>query len=460
MTLAFMLVALTTAGLVSLFIRFTNVNRLAQFVIDQQRSNLSSYLVEYYSANNSWDGIADQWQGIRLESQPTYVSTPAAPDSQHYPDINPAPPENRQNNYGLADANGKIIVPVGGNTLVGMDTPADLLKSGIAVEVDGQRVGTILEPNWKPHFNPQEAQFLERTNEALFHGMLVATLVALIMGIFLARTLIRPIQALTCAAQKIAQGQLEQEVKVTSRDEIGQLALAFNTMSHEVARSNQMRRQMTMDIAHDLRTPLTVIAGYIESMRDGILQPTTSRLALIYSEIEHLQNLVSDLRMLSQADAGELPLNPQPIAPRTLLEHAAAPFGHRAEQQNVRLEVDAAETLPEIRVDEARMIQVFGNLISNALRYTSDGGIISLSARADNGNVFLTVHDTGTGIPEQELSRIFDRFYRVDQSRSETGETGLGLAIAKAMVEAHGGTITVDSTCGQYTAFHITFKQA
>jgi len=141
----------------------------------------------------------------------------------------------------------------------------------------------------------------------------VALLVALVMGIFLARTLTHPLQELTRAAQNITQGQLEQQVKVNSKDEIGQLAASFNQMSQEVARVNLLRKRMTADIAHDLRTPLTVIGGYIESMRDGILLPTKDRLSLIYTEIERLQLLVSDLRMLSQVDAGELPLNPQQI---------------------------------------------------------------------------------------------------------------------------------------------------
>ena len=167
--------------------------------------------------------------------------------------------------------------------------------------------------------------FLQRTNQALLMGVLGAMLVALLLGILLASGLTRPLKALTQAAQSIAQGHLEQKVVVNSEDEIGQLATAFNRMSEEVARVNQLRRQMTADIAHDLRTPLTVIGGYVEAMRDGVLQPTETRLTMIYTEIERLQDMVGDLRMLSQADAGELPLHPQ-RSHRALCWNARRPF--------------------------------------------------------------------------------------------------------------------------------------
>ncbi len=322
----------------------------------------------------------------------------------------------------------------------------------------GSRWGRYLTASEPPGLNPQEAQFLQRTNEALIFAMLGALLVALAIGILLARTLTRPLQALTHAAQSITQGQLEQEVKVSANDEIGQLAVAFNRMSQEVARVNQLRRQMTADIAHDLRTPLTVISGYVESIRDGDLKPTPERFALIYSEIERLQNLVGDLRMLSMADAGELSLNPQSLSPKNLLERAAALFRHQAEGQNVAIQVKAGDDLPNFRVDEARMIQVLGNLISNALRYTLSGGTIILAAQSFGDELEIRVEDTGVGIPEDELPHIFNRFHRGDKSRhTETGETGLGLAIVKALVEAHGGSVMAESKPGEGTTIRLVF---
>ncbi len=451
-TLAFMLVAMLTALLVVVFIRATTDTRLAQFIIDQQRSNLETALSQYYQVNGSWKGVANHWLQYQFRAAPT-DSAPSNPR-----DDNRLGFEARGNLLGLADASGKVVVSVDPNYPAGSVLPADVLKAGSSVVVNGKQVGTILVAQQPPRFNSQEALFLRRTNQALIFALLGALPVALVIGILLARTLTGPLQALTRAAQRITQGQLDQQVRVTSDDEIGQLARAFNRMSQEVARVNQLRRQMTADIAHDLRTPLTVISGYIESMKEGVLSPTPERLSLIYSEIERLQNLVGDLRMLSLADAGELSLNPQWIVPHALLERAADLFRHQAEQQKVSIRVDANEPLPELWVDEARMMQVLGNLVSNALRYTPSEGTITLSAEKAPEQVEICVQDTGAGISPEDLPYIFDRFHRIDKSRhTENGESGLGLAIVKTLVESHGGSVSAESTPGAGTAVRLLF---
>jgi signal transduction histidine kinase len=458
LTLAFMLVAFTTAALVALFIRLTSADRLAQLVIDQQRSSLEQALSDYYDTNGSWQGVEQNWSQIRTLTLPT----PAGASAEHNPpDERPPDSQGGHNLFGLADAQGVVIVSVDPGYPAGSTLPANVLRAGSPVTVDEQQVGTILTARQPPGFNPQEARFLQRTNEALIFASTGALLVALVMGILLARTLAGPLQALTRAAQSITQGQLEQEVKVGTGDEIGQLASAFNRMSREVARVNQLRRQMTADIAHDLRTPLTVISGYIESMHDGVLKPTPERLELIYSEIERLQNLVGDLRVLSLADAGELSLNPQQISPKALLDRAATLFRHQAELGQVVIDVKASGDLPEIRVDEARMMQILGNLISNALRYTPPNGRITLSALPVRDRLEIRVQDTGEGIAAEELPHIFERFHRADKSRhSESGETGLGLAIVKALVELHGGEVSAESTPGQGSTIHLSFPVA
>jgi signal transduction histidine kinase len=458
LTLAFLLVAFTTAALVALFIRLTSANRLMQLIIDQQRSSLEQTLQDYYTSQGSWEGVAENWGQIQSLTLPS----PAAPPPDHTPEKN-RPPEGHgtRNLFGLADEKGIVLVSCDPSYPAGSLLPQDASKAGTPVTVNGKRVGTILTARESPGFNPQEAQYLQRTNEALVFAGLGALAVALIMGVLLARTLTRPLQALTSAAQSITRGQLEQQVTVKSNDEIGELASAFNSMSQEVARVNRLRRQMTADIAHDLRTPLTVISGYIESMRGGDLKPTPERFALIYSEIERIQNLVGDLRTLSLADTGELSLNTQSISPKNLLEHAASLFRHQAQQKNVSIDVKASPDLPEIQVDEARMIQVLGNLITNALRYTPAGGKVTLSARASGDVLELFVQDTGEGITPDELPHIFNRFHRGDKSRhSETGETGLGLAIVKALVELHGGSTSAESTPGQGTTIQLSFPAA
>ncbi len=453
LTLAFVLVAVVTAALVAVFVRITSNDRLTRLIQEQQISGLQEVLGEYYSQNGSWNGVADQWRQLQNSSRPTPAGpTPALPPTDQRPD------DRRRSLFGLADASGVVVVSVDQQFPVGFKLPPDELKKGTPVTQNGATVGTILTMRQLTEFNPEEMLFLARTNQALALAMIVALIAALLMAVPLARTMTRPLQALTRAAQNIADGQLEQQVTVNSSDEIGQLAAAFNRMSQEVARGNHLRRQMTADIAHDLRTPLTVIGGYVESMRDGVLQPTPARLALIYSEIERLQRLVGDLRMLSQADAGELSLMPQLIAPQSLLERTAAVFQHQAGQQGVELINTAESDLPQVRLDDARMLQVLDNLLSNALRYTPPQGRVTLSARRVNDEVVFSVQDTGEGIAPEELPNIFQRFYRVDSSRhSDGGESGLGLAIVKAITEAQGGRVWAESTPGQGTTMYVAF---
>ena len=459
LSLAFALVAFLTAALVALFIRLTSADRLAQLIIEQQRSSLEQTLQNYYSEHGSWGGVSQQWAELQFQN----TLPPGQNIGQNPPPQGQPPPGSpgRENLLGLAGAQGTVIVPVDPRYPAGSQLPVSILKTGVPIVVNGQQVGTILTAQQPPGFNPQEARYLQRTTQALIYAGLGALLVALILSFLLARTLTGPLQDLTQAAKNITRGQVDQQVRVSSSDEIGQLALAFNRMSQEVASVNQMRRQMTADIAHDLRTPLTVISGYLESMRDGVLKPTPERLALIYSEIERLQNLVGDLRMLSLADAGELSLNLQAIDPKGLLEGAASLFAYQAKQNQVAILVEAVDNLPPIHIDENRMMQVLENLISNALRYTPSGGTITLAAYKFDGSVALCVQDTGEGIPSEELPYVFNRFHRVDKSRhTESGESGLGLAIVKALVEAQGGSAAVESTSPKGTTIRLVLPEA
>jgi signal transduction histidine kinase len=322
-----------------------------------------------------------------------------------------------------------VVVPMPPDLRLGQRVPTQLLAQSQRIEVNGVFIGTILSPPLPPGLTPQEQAYLDRTNQALTLAALGAALLALVVGFLLARTLTRPLRALTLATEKMAGGDLNQQV------------------SREVARANQLRKQMTADIAHDLRTPLTVIAGYVESMRDGDLAPTPERLDTIYAEIERLQRLVSDLRLLAHTDAGELRLNLQSLRPKELLESAAASFKLSAEQKGITLTVDVSDDLPLIQADESRMNRVLANLISNALRHTPSGGSVSILATRRDKNILLTIADTGEGIPPADLPHIFDRFYRADKSRADADgpSSGLGLAIAKALVEAHGGRIWAES---------------
>lgn len=459
-TLAFALVAFLSAALVVLVVRASSPDRLSRLIIEQQQETLKQLLVNYYVTHGSWEGIEQAWWRLEVRMIPTPAAQATISDltSPMEPQERLGVERDRRSLFGLADAQGRVLISVDPAYPVGSLIPLERLqREGIPLSVNGNHpIGYLLRAARIPAFNPAETLFLRRTYQALALALGGALVVAVLIGVWLARRLTRPLQALTDAAKRIAQGNLEQTVAVVSGDEIGQLAQAFNQMSRAVARANQMRRQMTADIAHDLRTPLTVIAGYIESMRDGILAPTPERFAMIYAEIERLQKMVEDLRLLSQADAGELPLNCQAVSPETILERAAAIFQHRAGQKGVILRVQKEDNLPLVWLDEGRIMQVMDNLLSNALRHTPAGGEVILEAKPSAGGVEFIVRDTGEGVPPEEIPKVFERFYRVDKSRhTETGESGLGLAIVKAIVEAHRGRVWAISTPGGGMAVHF-----
>jgi signal transduction histidine kinase len=288
-------------------------------------------------------------------------------------------------------------------------------------------------------------------------GIGAGVLLALGVGYILARQLIRPIRRLTHATGALADGALGHQVPVTTRDEIGELTQAFNQMSLDMAQSNQLRRQLTADIAHDLRTPLTVIAGYTEGLSEGTLKESPHTYRVMHEQVQLLQLLLDDLRTLSLADAGELTLSKRPTDPRALLERTAVAYLPQAERLSIALNINAPNTLPLANVDVDRMVQVLNNLVSNALRYTDEGGTISLSASAEKQTVLWHIQDSGSGIDPADLPKIFERSYRADPARTRSGDdsSGLGLAIARAIVEAHGGTISAESQLGVGTTFHI-----
>jgi signal transduction histidine kinase len=284
--------------------------------------------------------------------------------------------------------------------------------------------------------------------------------------VLLARALTQPLKALTRASQAIANGQLEQQVRVRSGDEIGQLSAAFNRMSADLAQASQLRRQMTADIAHDLRTPLSMILAHSEALRDGVLPATPETYTLIHDEALRLSRMVEDLRTLSLADAGELPLVRRPTAPADLLARAVAVQAVRAQQQAVALQVyTQPKALPTIQADPDRMVQVLGNLLDNALRYTPPGGQLVCEARLDPSGpkraVVFRIADSGPGIAPADLPHVFERFYRADRSRQrDANGSGLGLAIARSIVEAHGGRIWVESQLGQGAQFFVAMPSA
>jgi two-component system sensor histidine kinase BaeS len=438
LTLAFLVVGLTGAVLVALFVQQRTQSEFDQFVLDRYQVDLLSDLADYYQRTGSWEGInailvRDQFGRIGHRG---YLRAPVT----------------------LVGADGTVVYS-GMRFQKGDQTPPGAEKKSVPIDVDGETVGWLsfdaFGENAFPTPESPESGFLERVNRAIIFGAVGATVIALLLGILLARTISRPVRELTAATHIVAQGQLGHQVPVRASDELGELATSFNQMSADLARSNKLRRQMTADIAHELRTPLSVILGYTEALSDSKLESTPETFDVLHDEARHLSRLIDDLRTLSLADAGELPLTRRPIRPQALLERAASAYSEQARQRNISLQVNSEQHLPEIEVDPDRMAQVFSNLVSNALRYTSEGGQIVLTAQSIDRALILQVQDNGIGIAPTDLPHIFERLYRADISRHENGESGLGLAIAKSIVDAHGGTITVQSTLGAGATFTV-----
>ncbi|MFD3642627.1 MULTISPECIES: sensor histidine kinase [Streptomyces] len=299
---------------------------------------------------------------------------------------------------------------------------------------------------------------LSPANTARIAGA-AALVLALTVGasVFAGTRLVRPLHALTGAAQRMRDGERPESVPVSGDDEVGRLAAAFNDMSAHRARLEEQRKAMVSDVAHELRTPLSNIRGWLEAAQDGLADPDPAFVSSLLEEAVLLQHIIDDLQDLAAADAGVLRLHHEPVEARELLGQVAAAHQARAENAGVTLTVAGAAPGPALRADPVRLRQAVGNLVSNAVRHTPEGGRVTLRAYAceeEAGTVLVEVADTGSGIPAEDLPHVFDRFWRAEKSRSRrTGGSGLGLAIVRKLVEAHGGTVDAASVAGEGSTF-------
>ena len=303
----------------------------------------------------------------------------------------------------------------------------------------------------KSAFNVFSGEGMLRTAATALGVLLIAALVMIFAG----RRLVRPIVALTGAAQRMRNGDHAARVPVTGRDEVARLGNAFNEMAEAIQRHDFQRKAMVSDVAHELRTPLANIKGYLVASEDGVVPLDGELVTSLLEETELLEHLVADLQDLALADAGMLRLHPAPrdlteLAQQVVLAHQPA-----ADTAGVALTADV-QGAATASVDSARIRQALGNLVSNAIRFTPPGGTVVVGVRRVDDGYNLTVTDNGTGIADEHLPHLFDRFYRAEQSRSRsTGGSGLGLAITKHLAEAHGGRITVTSRLGSGSTFTI-----
>jgi len=290
----------------------------------------------------------------------------------------------------------------------------------------------------------------------LFIAAWLAALAGVVLAILLLRQFALPMKRLDQAAREIARGDLARRVKVTSHDELGHLAESFNAMAESLQKAETTKRQMIADVAHELRTPITIVRAGLEGLRDGVLRPTTENFAALHDKVLLTTRLVADLQELALADAGALSLHLEDCDLRPILGRIRATIGAQLEDDRVRLIIDTSADAPTVRADPQRVEQVLLNLLSNASRYTPADGTIHVSLeREGSERVKVSVCDTGPGLDREDLARVFERFYRSDRSRAGGG-AGLGLSIAKALVEAQGGSIWAENVVGGGACFRFT----
>ncbi len=430
--LAFLLISLFSTGIIVVFTRVATNREFNKFVTDKYKADLVNELAKYYQEHQTWDGIEESFDLF---------------GGDHF-----RPDDNHPLFFSIADVSGKIILP-GIDHRLGEIVSADELDAGTQIQVEGETVGILLI-NAAPEKNPMEDEFIHRINDSIFLSGIGTIVLALILGTILSRTITRPIRELTKATHEMAGGKFGQQVPVRSRDEIGELATSFNKMNDNLSHSFNLRKQMTADIAHELRTPLSLIIGHAEAVHDGVLPASHENFEIIREEADRLEQLVNDLRTLSLADAGELSVEFQPVNINELLgdiqTHYMAPFN----QKRITLDLKLAPVTLRVQanLDPIRFAQVLANILDNALRYTPEEGCVVMSTKQIENQIEISIEDNGEGVTPEEAAHLFDRFYRADPSRTRDhgeGGSGLGLAIAKSIIEMHKGRIWAESEKGK-----------
>ncbi len=401
-------------------------------------------LVTYYRRTGAWSGVGDYLSALGVPSQ-----RPGAAARLGVPDVT------------LADVDGRVVFDGSGRYAPGTTLADAQRRAGLSVVVDGRVVGYLLPEFVGPGRLTAPAQeFLIRVNRALLQAGALAAGLGILIGIAIARGVSRPLSHLANAARSISRGDLQQRVVAEGSREIVDLAAAFNDMAAELHRAEQLRKNMVADVAHELRTPLSVIRGNLRAILDDVYPLDKAEIAVVYDETLLLGRLIDDLRELALAEAGQISLHRMSIDVAATIGDAIVAFVELGREAGVELRIEAPDDLPAVEADPERVAQVVRNLVDNALRHTPAGGQVVVRAQRHTeapGYVRISVCDTGSGIPAEQLPHVFDRFWRADPSRSrEHGGSGLGLAVARQLVEAQGGQIWVESEPGYGSQFHFT----
>lgn len=439
--LTFIMVVTVAIGTVAIFASRSTTSefrRSVEVILDYPNFNLEAkintinkYLAQHKGERQIWDEIQALFDTMGKTSRARFV---------------------------MADLGGNVLADSTGELL---GSKIDILRSKpfAVFLIEGKIVLTYLVPPQDSSVEAIESRFTSSVNRSLLLAIGVAGLVALLLTLLLSRSLLRPIDALTSAARSMEKGDLSRRVSVHPSGELGELAKAFNAMADGLARMEQLRRNMVTDVAHELRTPLSNLRGYLEALMDGLIEPTPEIIASLHEEAMLLNRLVDDLQELALAEAGQLKLVVQQIQIEEIVQKAVNPMIPLAKEKGLRVEIDLPPDLPDVYVDAGRMVQVFRNLFTNAITNTQPGGEIRLSAKTLDSQVEISVQDTGRGIAPENLPYVFERFYRADKSRARlTGGAGLGLSIVKQLVEAQGGRVEIESHLGQGTKVCFTVK--
>jgi signal transduction histidine kinase len=439
--LAFTLVVVVTIGVTFFSIYQTTRSEISRFeerVEDMRLGRIEGELSRYYYQQGSWEGIqpfVEQWGNIHGQR------------------------------IILTDNQGTVIADSQGE-LLGELYQADAPGRVVSFLWGGDAIGTLYtSPETSPRAGlappPPSAPVLYLAIGRFFiWGGLVAVAVAVVLAFFLSRRTLAPVKALTSAAERLGRGDFSQRVQIKDKGELGELAQTFNSMAGDLERAEKLRQNMVADVAHELRTPLSNIQGYLEALRDGVMKPDKETIRSLYEEASLLSRLVDDLQELSLAEAGELKLVRQVEDIGGLIRQAVAAVEAQKKAKGLSLAVELPE-LPPVNIDSRRIGEVLRNLLENAVAHTGKGDTITVTARQLDRLVEISVTDSGEGIPAKELPNIFERFYRVDKSRARaTGGSGLGLTIARRLVEAHGGRIEVQSEPGKGSRFAFTVPVA